>query len=501
MSRLADLPHTVVGLSIRYAAGLGFAHLLGVAEVLVIVGMLSGYTLGGAQAHFSGKYVINAVIVICLGTLAVLVGGVLVIRPSLLWFVAGHDPDTKQRHTAMTVMRTQAVLLAATWISSGAIFIVLDPEGGFTLAVSTGLAVVFGGAAATGTAVLLTQRTIRPIIAAAMTGSGGFMTAPGVLVRLLGMWSLVSALPSAAIAALVILRSNGWIIPKTTSVDVPVLVLSLVAVLLGLRGMILVSRSISDPVREVVEAMAQIEHGRIGKLVDVYERSEIGHLQSGFNRMVGGLLERDKLRDLFGRHVGADVARRAIEGGTSLSGDVVEAAILFVDLVGSTQLAASRPPEEVAAVLNDFFRIVVVAVDENHGLINKFQGDAALAVFGVPLPVDGAASAALATARQLATRLRRLPVVDFGIGVAAGPVFAGNIGAENRYEYTVIGDPVNEASRLADLAKTTERRVLCSNAAVVRADEAEQQHWTSRGSIVLRGRSRATWVSEPADEN
>ena len=126
--------------------------------------------------------------------------------------------------------------------------------------------------------------------------------------------------------------------------------------------------------------------------------------------MVAGIGERDRLRDLFGRHVGADVARRAIEQGTLLSGDVREAAILFIDLVGSTTLTASRPPQEVAQVLNDFFRIVVSAVDDHHGLINKFQGDAALAVFGAPLALDGAASAALATARTLRDQLR--PATD-----------------------------------------------------------------------------------------
>ena len=487
--------------SIRYAAGLAFAHLLSVAEVLVIVVALSGHIPGGPHAHFSGKYVITSVAVVSLGTLAVLIGGVMVIAPSLRWSVRGYDPTTNQRHVAMNLMRNQAIVLAGTWVVSGAIFILLDLDGGLPVVVSTGLAVVFGGAAATGTAVLLSQRAVRPIIAAATRGFEGFVTAPGVLARLISMWLLCSGLPSLAIAALNFLRWNGWIIPKTASVEIAVLVLSLVAFMFGLRGMMLVSRSISDPVREVVDAMAEIEHGRIGRFVDVYERSEIGRLQRGFNRMVAGLGERDRLRDLFGRHVGADVARRAIEEGASLSGDVGEAAVLFVDLVGSTQLAASRPPDEVAAVLNDFFRIVVGAVDENHGLINKFQGDAALAVFGAPLRVSGAASAALATARTLCTRLRQLPVVDFGIGVSAGPVFAGNIGAENRYEYTVIGDTVNEAARLADLAKTFQGRVLCSDAAIVRADEAERQHWTSRGSTVLRGRSEATQISAPAHEN
>jgi class 3 adenylate cyclase len=169
--------------------------------------------------------------------------------------------------------------------------------------------------------------------------------------------------------------------------------------------------------------------------------------------------------------------------------------------VGSTTLAASRSPQEVAEVLNDFFRIVVSAVDDRHGLINKFQGDAALAVFGVPLPSAQAAAAALATARNLRSELGRLPMVDFGIGVSAGPVFAGNIGAENRYEYTVVGDAVNEAARLADFAKTLNQRVVCSAAAIDRADADERRHWVLNGETVLRGRSESTSIWAPGTDS
>jgi class 3 adenylate cyclase len=345
---------------------------------------------------------------------------------------------------------------------------------------------------------LLAQRTLRPIMGTATRGLEPRLAVPGVFARLVMLWFLVSALPIGVVATLVVLRSYGWLIQKSASLDVPVLVVSLAALLLGLPTMILTSRSISDPIGEVVDAMRQVERGHIDTAVGAYERSQIGRLQTGFNRMVAGLAERDRLRDLFGRHVGADVAQRAIEEGASLSGDVVEAAVLFIDLVGSTQLAESRPPQEVADVLNDFFRIVVDAVDEHNGLINKFAGDAALAIFGVPLPTSEPASAALATARTLGTQLRRLPVVDFGIGVSAGRVFAGNIGAENRYEYTVIGDAVNEAARLADLAKTSDRRILCSAAAIDRADETERGHWAECYSTVLRGRSEATHISAPA---
>ena len=101
--------------------------------------------------------------------------------------------------------------------------------------------------------------------------------------------------------------------------------------------------------------------------------------------------------------------------------------------------AVECPPQEVARILNEFFQIVVGEVDRHHGLVNKFEGDAALAVFGAPLDVAKPASAAVAAARDLSVALKALPHIDFGIGVSAGPVFAGNIGAENRCEYTVIG--------------------------------------------------------------
>ena len=213
--------------------------------------------------------------------------------------------------------------------------------------------------------------------------------------------------------------------------------------------------------------------------------------------MVTGLEEREHLRDLFGRHVGADVARQALQQDGSLSGDVRDVAVLFVDLVGSTAIAAARPPEEVAKILNDFFRIVVAAVHHRHGLINKFEGDAVLAVFGAPIEIDEPASAALATARGLGTELRKLHLVDFGIGVAAGSVFAGNIGAENRYEYTVIGDAVNEAARLADHAKQWESRILASGSALACGRADEREHWAMRGSASLRGRSAITELAEP----
>jgi adenylate cyclase len=477
-------------LLVRYAAGLAFAYLLSAGEVIAIVISVSGEAVIGAQAVLSGKNLIATVAIVIFGTVTVWLSGVALVARAL------HRAGPARTRKPPNITRRQSAILLTPWAIATVVLIPLNLEGGVRVLTLLVSAVIFGATATVCTGFLFTQRALRALMVAATVDLEHAERAPGVRARLILMWTMCTALPGAGIVVLVMLRANGWIIQPGAPIETPVLVLALVAVVLGLRAMILVSSSISDPVHEVVDAMAEVERGRLGNVIDVYERSELGQLQSGFNRMVTGLQERDRLRDLFGRHVGEEVVRRAVEEHESVAEDEREVAILFIDLVGSTQLAARREPHEVAAVLNDFFRIVVAEVDKRDGLINKFQGDAALAVFGAPLRIDNPASAALATARALGEELQRL-LVDFGIGVSAGPVFAGNIGAENRYEYTVVGDAVNEAARLADRAKDFDRRVLCSEAAIERADEAERRCWALQGSEMLRGRSQLTQISSP----
>ena len=173
--------------------------------------------------------------------------------------------------------------------------------------------------------------------------------------------------------------------------------------------------------------------------------------------------------------------------------------MLFIDLVGSTELAHQRPPTEVVELLNDFFGVVVDVVDGEGGSVNKFVGDAALCVFGAPLPHDDPAGGALRAARLLRERLAdEVPQCDVGIGVSAGTAVAGNIGAQQRFEYTVIGDPVNEASRLTELAKQHEGRVLASEAVLSRAADDEARHWTLGAIETLRGRATPTRLAAPA---
>jgi adenylate cyclase len=274
-----------------------------------------------------------------------------------------------------------------------------------------------------------------------------------------------------------------------------------VAVAVGLFATLITARAIADPVVAVRRALDRVAEGDFQAQVQIDDSSEVGVLQAGFNRMAEGLRERERIRDLFGRQVGREVARAALRDGTRLGGEEREIGALFVDLVGSTTMALAMPPAEVVRLLNRFFRVVIEATEEGGGLVNKFEGDAALCIFGAPVASDDPAGEALATARALCERLEReVPEVDFGIGVSAGKAVAGNVGAEQRFEYTVIGDPVNEAARLCDLAKERERRVVASGAAIDRAGGDEPAVWELGERTVLRGRLDATELASPRAE-
>jgi adenylate cyclase len=152
---------------------------------------------------------------------------------------------------------------------------------------------------------------------------------------------------------------------------------------------------------------------------------------------------------------------------------------------------------DVVEALNAFFGVVVEVTEAHGGWVNKFQGDAALCVFGLPADDERCAAHALAAARALAARLERESLPPAGIGVSSGEVVAGNVGAAHRLEYTVIGDAVNEAARLTELAKSEPARVLASAAVVTAAGADEAARWELGDGVRLRGRSETTQLARP----
>ena len=271
-----------------------------------------------------------------------------------------------------------------------------------------------------------------------------------------------------------------------------------VALAVGLLATLVAARAIADPLNSIRDAFERVAGGDLDVKVPIDDASEVGLLQAGFNRMAEGLRDRERIRDLFGRQVGQEVAHAALRDGTRLGGEEREIGALFVDLTGSTSMSLAMPPTEVVRLLNKFFRVVIEVVESEGGFVNKFEGDAALCVFGAPAPSPDPAGQALCAARSLAERLEReVPEIGFGIGVSAGRAVAGNVGAEHRFEYTVIGDPVNEAARLSDLAKERQERVIASDAALDRAAPSERESWEMGERTVLRGRLDATGLALP----
>ncbi|BBY33286.1 adenylate/guanylate cyclase domain-containing protein [Mycolicibacter minnesotensis] len=411
------------------------------------------------------------------------------------------DPaDTElARSRALRMPFYRSLISICYWAVGGVVFVAISWQVVHDVVPVVVTATALGAAATAIIGYLQSERVLRPVAVAALRdGTPENLRAPGVILRQLLTWLLSTGVPVLAIVLSVLAGKASLLNASPDKLFTPILLMALAALVIGLAGTVLVSMSIADPLRQLRWALGEVQRGNYNAHMQIYDASELGLLQAGFNDMVRDLAERQRLRDLFGRYVGEDVARRALERGTELGGQERDVAVLFIDLVGSTQLAATRPPSEVVNVLNEFFRVVVEAVGRHGGFVNKFQGDAALAIFGAPIEHPDASSAALAAARELHDGL--LPVLgseEFGIGVSAGRAIAGHIGARARFEYTVIGDPVNEAARLTELAKLEAGHVLASAVAVSGAVDAEALCWEVGEIVELRGRTAFTQLARP----
>ncbi|MGP4026137.1 adenylate/guanylate cyclase domain-containing protein [Actinomadura sp. 3N407] len=429
-----------------------------------------------------------------------LISGLWLWRPVVRLVRDGGTADRQQRRAVLLGPLRLTLLVGGLWVVGALGWAVLDLVL-FTgrLAVKTGLTCLLGAATTCTIVYLLSERLLRPAAALVLAAERPRrVRLPGVTTRVMLAWALGTAIP---VLGLICVAVAALAAPDINVVQLAITILGLggVALLAGVYVTYMATRAIADPIKAVRKGMARVERGDLSAEVAVYDASEVGQLQAGFNHMVAGLREHERLRDLFGRHVGEEVADLALErGDITLGGETREVAVLFVDLTGSTRLADTRSPDEVVGLLNRFFGVVVTVVARHGGWINKFEGDAALAIFGAPTQVEDSAGAALGAARELALRLRvEVPMLDAGIGVSAGPVVAGYIGNEQRFEYTVIGDPVNEAARLSDMAKTMAGRVLASAVVLELAHLAESDEWDLGRSVTLRGRSRPTRLGTP----
>jgi len=289
------------------------------------------------------------------------------------------------------------------------------------------------------------------------------------------------------------------------------IMLNAIALLIsGIAG-IFVARGVTQPVISLSEGVRKIMKGDYRVSVPVRTRDELGDLASAFNRMATGLEERDKVRDLLGKSVSPEVARELMNSRIELGGEIRNVTILFSDLRGFTAHSETQSPHSLVEQLNAYFTEVTGAVESAGGIVDKYIGDAVMAVFGAPVEVDDHADRALRAAQEVlraeeALNRRRsnlgLPPLRTGIGISTGDVVAGNVGSASRYNYTVIGNEVNLASRLESLTKNPgfQARIICSDSTRLALKEAHTLR--DLGETEIRGKKEVLriWAVDPVVE-
>jgi adenylate cyclase len=241
-----------------------------------------------------------------------------------------------------------------------------------------------------------------------------------------------------------------------------ILLISLAALVGASLAALAAARGVSQPVQQLAGHTRRIAAGDYNVRLELDRDDELGQLATAFNHMTAGLAERDRVRNLLGKVVSPEIATQLLQSDLKLGGEEREVTVLFSDLRDFTALSEKLPPTEVLALLNRYLDRMSTIIERHGGVVDKYIGDAIMALFGAPVALPDAPAKAVAAARDMAQALGQLndelqaegrPTLAFGVGINTGRVVAGNMGSQNRLNYTVVGDGVNLAARLEGLTK------------------------------------------------
>jgi adenylate cyclase len=262
----------------------------------------------------------------------------------------------------------------------------------------------------------------------------------------------------------------------------------------------LFSITLTSPIERLAGLIKDVSQGNFDVHAQEQVRSsdEVGDLAIAFDNMTQGLKERDKVKTLFSKFHGSSIAEDIISKDIVVGGQSKEVVILFCDIRSFTSFSENKSPEEVVAMLNEYFSVMVKVINQHGGVVDKFIGDAIMAVWGAPqsTPFDvyNSVKACLEMRKTLAElnsrRLaRNAPPIVIGIGLHTGTAISGTIGSTERMEYTVIGNTVNTASRIESSTKAFGTDLLVSEAVFLKLGDSFKTEFA--GSAEVKGRSEA----------
>ncbi len=230
--------------------------------------------------------------------------------------------------------------------------------------------------------------------------------------------------------------------------------------------------------------------------VKTFFKDEVKELATAFDSMTEGLKERDKVKNLFNKFHGSSVTEDLMKKDVSIGGQSKDVIVFFSDIRGFTAFSEKRKPEEVVGMLNEYFAVMVKIINANGGIVDKFIGDAIMAVWGVPKAnkkdAHNAVKACLEMRRALADlnekRMgRKEPPIQIGMGLHAGSAISGTIGSDERMEYTIIGNTVNTGSRIESSTKAFGSDLLVSDTVLEKIGDSYLTEYA--GSAEVKGRS------------
>lgn len=275
---------------------------------------------------------------------------------------------------------------------------------------------------------------------------------------------------------------------------------SMLVISLSLLAVVLLARTFTKPILALAQRVKLIDQGdySAGTLSDAKGGSdELAQLDRSVSAMAKGLAEREQIRDLLGKVVSPEIAAELMGGHIELGGEERIVSVLFADIRGFTTLSEQQTPSQTLHMLNQCFEKICFAIESSGGVVDKFNGDAVMALFGAPIAHSDDADRAMQALVRIEQAVRELsddpelPTagLSIGLGIHTGLVVAGNMGSQNRMNYTVIGDSVNLASRLESLTRVYGVSNLVSEASVnALGEDAAKYQWLELDVVRVKGK-------------